>query len=44
MRYFRPASLTWWAGLLAVLTDMGPIDVEFPDVDEGLPPLDEPGL
>ena len=30
--------------LTAVLAELGPIDVEFPDVDAGLPPLDEPGL
>ena len=23
MRYFQPTSLTWWAGLLAVLTGSG---------------------
>lgn len=27
-------------GLLAVLAELGPIDVELPDVDADLPPLD----
>ena len=30
--------------LTAVLAELGPIDVELPDVDDDMPPLDEPGL
>ena len=30
--------------LTAVLAELGPIDVELPDVDAGLSPLDEPAL
>lgn len=30
--------------LTAVLAELGPIDVELPDVDANMPPLDEPGL
>ena len=30
--------------LLEVLAAMGPVEEEFPDVDDGLPPLDEPEL
>ena len=28
-------------GLLQLLATLEPLDVEFPDVDEGLPPLDD---
>jgi hypothetical protein len=28
--------------LTAVLAELGPIDIEFPDVDAGLAPADEP--
>lgn len=30
--------------LLTVLAELGPIDEDFPDIDAGLPPLDEPGV
>lgn len=30
--------------LLAVLTELGPLDDEFPDVDANLPSLDDPAL
>ena len=30
--------------LMAVLAEIGPIDEDFPDVDDDLLPLDEPGL
>lgn len=30
--------------LMAVLAELGPVTVEFPDIDADLPPLDEPGL
>jgi antitoxin VapB len=30
--------------LMVVLAELGPIDVEFPDVDANLLPVDEPGL
>jgi antitoxin VapB len=32
------------ARLLAVLAEIGPVDEDFPDVDELQPPLDEPEL
>lgn len=30
--------------LTAVLAELGPIDIEFPDVDAGLPALEQPEL
>jgi antitoxin VapB len=30
--------------LLAVLAELGPVEHELPDVDDGLPPLDDPAL
>lgn len=30
--------------LTAVLAELGPMDVDLPEVDADLPPLDEPGL
>ena len=28
-------------GLLALLAELKPLDIEFPDMDDGLPPLDD---